>query len=94
MLHYRVQKNLTISEEQAILLKENVGKMTIDKLAIMLGLPFQKTYNNMKVLKLTKQKLSRRPKYKIINNVTTRIIDISTHDGFLDMKKFGKLYEY
>lgn len=87
---YRKQKNITISDAQVELIKANVGKMTIEKLATMLGLPFQKTYNNMKVLKLTKQQ--KRPYRIAIDDSGARVIDIGTN-GYFDEKKFAKLYQ-
>lgn len=90
---YRKQKNITISEQQVAFLKNNVGKMSIEKLATMLGLPMQKTYNNMKVLHLTKQRKKRKPRYKIVKDTVCRVVDIGTN-GFFDEVKFGKLYNY
>jgi len=75
---YYKQKNITVTPEQVELIKANAGKMTIEKLATMLGLPIQKTYNNMKVLKLHKPR--------------TKVIKIDSK--YFDVDKFGKLYNY
>lgn len=93
---YRKQKGITITPEQVELVKANVGKMTIEKLSVMLGLPFGKLYQNMKVLKLTHvgQRRKQKPKYKIVNNVQARIIDFATKDGYFDIKKWSKIINY
>ncbi|MES2382363.1 MAG: hypothetical protein V4538_15055 [Bacteroidota bacterium] len=93
---YRKQKYLTVSPEQEQLIKANAGKMTINELSILLGLPFQKTYNNLKLLQLTKRKATRKPpppKYKIIEDKECRIIDFD-RNGYFDEAKFAKYYQY
>lgn len=48
----RYQKNITISKEQQDYVKANYGKMSNTSLAKMLGLPYNKTLNNLKVMGL------------------------------------------
>lgn len=82
----RYQKNVTISHEQAEYVKSNYGKMSNAALAKMLGLPYNKTLNNLKVMGLhvSKEKTQRDYHYaKIIN-----------FQEYFDVDVFGKFYEY
>lgn len=89
---YRKQKFLTVSNEQAEFIKANAGQMSISKLATMLGISKNICYNNMKVLQLTKHP-RHKPKYKIPLNEKCKVIDFS-RNGYFDIDKFSKLYNY
>lgn len=93
MAEYRKQKYLTVSKEQEQLIRENAGKMTINELSILLGLPFQKTYNNVKLLNLQKGTIIRKPKYRTPKDEPCKVIDFETN-GYFDETKFAKLYNY
>ncbi len=76
---YRVQKNVTVSKEQKLFIQSNAGKMSIGKIAAMLGLTYGKTHKNMVVMGLYKPQ----PKAKIIEM-----------EGYFDIDTFGKQYNY
>lgn len=95
MATYRKQKYLTITDEQAELLMDNVGKMTLEKLAIFLGLPKGKMYQNMRVLKLTHKGQRRKPvkHYTLPKKETCKVVDFN-RNGYFDEEKFFKEYAY
>lgn len=74
------QKNLTITVEQQDFLKANHGKMNNAMLAKMLGLTYNKTHNNLRLLGLVEPKKS-----------TAKIVDFNT---YFDAEKFFKQYRY
>jgi len=78
MAHYQ-QKNITVTPEQVEFLKQNHGKINNATLAKMLGLTYNKTHNNLRVIGLVKP-------YK-----ETPVVDFNE---YFDIDKFGKLYDY
>lgn len=74
------QKNLTITKEQQQFLKANHGKMNNAMLAKMLGLTYNKTHNNLRLLGLVEPKKS-----------TAKVVNFKK---YFDVDKFGKQYQY
>lgn len=80
-MQYRKQKNITISQEQLAILKENVGKVTNTELSKIIGVGYHKTMRNMIIAKIY---------------VPEEIKPIEFWDkrGNFDVDKFSKLYKY
>ena len=77
-MNYRTQKNITINEEQKDFIKENHGKMTIEKLCSMLGLGKTKVHRNMELMGM-------------IKNRKAKVIIMSE---FFDVDAFSKYYQH
>jgi len=76
----RYQKNITISPEQAEYVKSNYGKMSNAALAKMLGISYNKTISNLKVMELHIP--------KPYNGIVVVMKD------YFDVDKFQKYYTY
>ena len=74
----RVQKNVTLTSDQENFIKENYGKMTVGKIAVLLGLTYGRTHKNMRVMGLV-----RRQKAPVIKM-----------SEYFDIDAFGKYYIY
>lgn len=75
----RYQKNVTITPEQAEYVKANYGKMSNAMLAKMLGISYNKTIQNLRVLKLHTP--------KPYGGIVVVMKD------FFDVDKFSKYYQ-
>jgi hypothetical protein len=75
---YYLQKNLTITKEQAEYIRNNYSKMSISRLAKELGLTKNKTHHNMRVMGLVKGRKSQAIKM----------------NGYFDIDEFYKKYKY
>ena len=75
---YYLQKNLTITKEQAEYIRNNHSKMSISKLAKQLGLTKNKTHHNMRVMGLVKERHSQ----------------VIKMEGYFDIDEFHKKYKY
>ena len=75
---YYVQKNTTLSKEQLEFLKVNKDKMSVGKLAKMLGIGYNKAHNNLKLLGLYKPR-------------TAKVVKM---EGMFDEEEFFKKYNY
>lgn len=76
----RQNKNITITPEQAEYVKSNYGKMSNSCLAKMLGITYNRTINNLRVMKLHEP--------KEIGGVVVEM------NEYFDVDKFKKYYEY
>jgi hypothetical protein len=72
------QKNKTITKAQEKFIKANKGKMNNVELAKMLGLPYNKLHNNLRLMGLVK----------------TKITPVVQMNGYFDEQAFFKHYEY
>lgn len=77
----RIQKNITITPEQVEFARLNYGKMTNAALAKMLGVGYNKTLNNLRIMKLYTPK-----------PYEGKVIEMKGY--FFDVDMFGKFYEY
>ncbi len=75
---YRVQKNITISDEQKKFIENNHGKMNIGELSKMLGLTYNVTHKNLGLMGMVKKRKAR----------------IVTMEGYFDLEEFAKKYKY
>ena len=78
-MHY-VQHNITISPEQVEFVKTNFGKINNSELAKMLGLSYNKTHNNLRLLGLVTPRKD-----------TGKVVKM---DGYFDEEDFFKHYQY
>lgn len=53
----RFQKNVTLSIEQEIFLKENFGKLNLGEIAKSIGVTYNKLHNNARLLGLVKSRI-------------------------------------
>jgi hypothetical protein len=53
----RFQKNVTLSIEQEIFLKENFGKLNLGEIAKSIGVTYNKLHNNARLLGLVKSRV-------------------------------------
>lgn len=77
---YRIQKNITVNEEQKKFIKENHGKMCNRDIAKMLGLGYTKVHRNMLLMGMVKQKPT-----------TAKIV---TMKGYFDVDDYAKKATY
>jgi hypothetical protein len=80
MYDYYFQKNITLSPEQEKYVKENAGKMTNGKIAIALGITYNKLHKNMGLMGLVKRKGD--------------IAKVISMEGYFDTNKFFSYYRY
>lgn len=78
---YRVQKNITLNEQEIEILKSNYSKMKFAKLCKSVGISYNKARNNLKLLGIIKPK-EQHPKK----------IQLSRH-GYFNEKNFFKYYQ-
>ena len=75
---YRLQQNITITEDQVKVVKEKFGTVKNHLLAKEIGVNYGKLSSNLRLLGLTKPR-------------TAKIIQM---EGYFDINKFGKHYQY
>lgn len=85
-MNRRQQKNVTMSKEQAEYAKANYGKMNISTLSKMLGLSYNKTHSNLKVMGLHVPKQDKPLDLNIGKVVKMKV--------YFDENEFFKYYEY
>lgn len=75
---YRIQKNITLNEEQLKFVKDNHGKMNLGQIAKMLGLGYTKVHRNTLLLGMVKPRKQ-----------TAKVITI---EGYFDIDEEAKRY--
>lgn len=76
----RWQKNITLTEEQLNFIELHHGKMSIGKISKMLGLPYGKVHNNLRLLGK-------------VNPLQPKVVKMEKN-GYFDVDSFGKLYNF
>jgi hypothetical protein len=79
MVEYRKQKNITATEAQQKIIKDNFGILQYTEIAKLAGLSYNKTVNNMKLMGLIKKK------EKAI---------VVKMEGYFDFEEHKKQYKY
>lgn len=74
----RFQKNVTLSIEQEVFLKENFGKLNLGEIAKSIGVTYNKLHNNARVLGMVK----------------SRGLEMSKGKGTFDEELFFKDYKF
>jgi len=77
---YRKQRNVTLTEQQLSFVLESLGKKTIGQMAKEINVGYGKIYKNLRVMG------------KIIPEGEKEIC--FEKDGYFDVDKFGKLYNF
>ena len=76
----RWQKNITLTEEQLKFIELHHGKMSIGQISKMLGLPYGKVHNNLRLLGK-------------VNPLQPKVVKMEKN-GYFDVDSFGKLYNF
>ena len=77
---YRLQKNVTLTEEQQKFILDNYKEMTYSQIGEAIGVHMRKVISNMRVMGIKKSELIEPPSFE--------------RNGYFDVDRFSQHYNY